>query len=268
MTFRNRNRETFERDGDGDLLKKPSYQQHPGIAAEFPGVVLQRDQVSPIPAIEELFQDENIVPEEAIANSFIPGVDTTSPRQHQSWADVVINSPTTPGVDSHHQPKINTEQDLHTSDDTRAPPGILSLENTEDADSDDDDADSDNNKTSSKGDSHDDSDDDNDDPPDSSSDDRPTPDTWHRSNRCRSNQRRWEPSFSNYKYTYVHPRTGLRYKPGTDGNVFFQMADVIKDTFLANETSKNIKKQTAANREEIILSIALTQYSLKAGLRF
>ena len=47
-----------EWDGDDNNLKKPSYQQHPGIAAEFPGVVLQRDQVSPIPAIEEIIQDE------------------------------------------------------------------------------------------------------------------------------------------------------------------------------------------------------------------
>ena len=44
------------------------------------------------------------------------------------------------------------------------------------------------------------------------------------------------------------------------------MADVIKDTFFAHESSKNIKKQTATIREEIILGIALTQYSLKAGL--
>ena len=43
-----------------------------------------------------------------------------------------------------------------------------------------------------------------------------------------------------------------------DGKVFFQMANVIKDTLLANESSKNIKKQTATNREEIILGIALT----------
>ena len=133
------------------------------------------------------------------------------------------------------------------------------MENTEEADYDNDDADSDEDKTSSKGDSHDDLEDENDNPPDGSGNDTPTPDNRHRSNRRRSDQRRWEPSFSNYKYTYVHPRTGLRYKPGTDGNVFFQMADVIKDTFLANETSKNIKKQTAANREEIILGIALTQ---------
>ena len=65
----------------------------------------------------------------------------------------------------------------------------------------------------------------------------------------------------------MEPTTGPRYEPGTDGNVFFQMADVIKDTFLAHESSKNIKKQSATNREEIILGIALTQYSLKAGLR-
>ena len=125
MTFRNRNRETFERDGDGDLLKKPSYQQHPGIAAEFPGVVLQRNQVSPIPAIEELIQDESIVPEEAIANSFIPGVDTTLPRQRRSWADVVINRPTTLRVDSYHQPEIKIENNLHTPNNTRAPPGYV-----------------------------------------------------------------------------------------------------------------------------------------------
>ena len=45
------------------------------------------------------------------------------------------------------------------------------------------------------------------------------------------------------------------------------MADAIKDTFLAHESSKNIKKKTATDREEIIFGIALTQYSLKAGLR-
>ena len=168
--------------------KKTSYHKHPGIAAEFLGVVLQRDQVSPIPAIEELIQDESIVPEEAIANSFIPGVDTTSPLQRRSWADVVINRPTTPGVDSHHQSEIKTEQDLLTSNDTRAPPGILSAEKTEDADSDNDDTDSDENKTSREGDSHDDSDNENDDPHDGSGNNTPTPDTRHRFNRRRYNQ--------------------------------------------------------------------------------
>ena len=45
------------------------------------------------------------------------------------------------------------------------------------------------------------------------------------------------------------------------------MEDVIKDTFLANESSKNIRKQSATDREEIILRIALTQYSLEASIR-
>ena len=233
LTFCNRNREKFEWDGDDDLLEKPSYQKHPVIASEFPGVVLQIDQVSLIPAIEELIQDENIVPAEAIANSFIPGVDTTAPRQHQSWADVVINRPTTLGVDSHHQPKLKIKQDLHTSNNTRAPPGVLSAENTEDADYDND-ADSDEDKTSGEGDSYGDLDNENDDPPDGIGDDTPTPDTRRRSKRLCSDQQRWGPSFSNDRYAYAEPTTGPRYKPGTDGKVFFQMANVIKDTFLAN----------------------------------
>ena len=108
LAFRNRNRETFEWDGDDDILEKPTYQQHPVIAEEFPGVVLERDQVSPIPAIKELVQDENIIPAEAIANSFIPGVDTTAPHQCRQWADMVINRPTTPGVGSHHQTALKT----------------------------------------------------------------------------------------------------------------------------------------------------------------
>ena len=45
------------------------------------------------------------------------------------------------------------------------------------------------------------------------------------------------------------------------------MADAIKDTFLAHESSKNIKKKPATDREEIILGISLTQYSLRSGLK-
>ena len=62
LAFRNRNRDKFEWDGDDDLLEKPDYQQHPGIVEEFPGVVLERYQVSPVLAIEELILYENVIP--------------------------------------------------------------------------------------------------------------------------------------------------------------------------------------------------------------
>ena len=41
LAFRNLNREKFEWDGDNDIFEKSSYQQHPGIAVELPGVVLE-----------------------------------------------------------------------------------------------------------------------------------------------------------------------------------------------------------------------------------
>ena len=129
--------------------KKPDYQKHWDIAAEFPGVVLEQDQVSPVPAIDELIQDDNAIPAEAIANSFIPGVDTTEPRQRQSWADVVINRPTTPGVGSQLQSALKTEQAINVLADEKAPPGVLFAENIEDAHSDDDDAESEDDEGSS-----------------------------------------------------------------------------------------------------------------------
>ena len=162
-----------------------SYQQHPGITAEFPGVVLEIDQVSPIAGIEELIQDENIIPAEAIANSFIPGVDTTAPRQSQSWADVFINRPTTPGVGSHHQSKLKIDQAINTSDNTQEPPSVLSAEKMEDAYSGDDDADSDDDKTSREGNSNSNSDGEDNNPHDGSGNDTHPPDTW-----CISQRRR------------------------------------------------------------------------------
>ena len=180
---------------------------------------------------------------------------------------MVINRPTTPGVSSHHQSAIKTEQAIHTSDDTQAPPGVLSAEETEDVDSDNDDADSDEDKTSSKGNSNSDSDDEDNDPHDGIGANTPLPDTQRRYQQHRADRRKWETRFSNDRYMYTKPKTGPRYEPGTDENVLFQMADVIKDTFLAHKSSKNIKKQSATNREEIILGIALAQYILKAGLR-
>ena len=170
-------------------------------------------------------------------------------------------------MSSHHQSAIKTEQAIHTSDDTQAPPGVLSAEETEDVDSDNDDADSDEDKTSSKGNSNSDSDDEDNDPHDGIGANTPLPDTQRRYQQHRADRRKWETRFSNNRYTYTKPKTGPRYEPGTDENVFFQMSDVIKYTFLAHESSKNIKKQTATDRKEIILGIALTHYSLKEGLR-
>ena len=52
---------------------------------------------------------------------------------------------------SHHKSTLKTGQDLHTSYDTQAPPGVHSAENIEDADSDNNDADSEDDKIQARG---------------------------------------------------------------------------------------------------------------------
>ena len=101
LTFRNRNREKYEWDGDGEPADETILEQHehPEVSAEFPGVTLESDQVSPVPAVEELHHDPNALLAAAAASSMVPGVDATV-----SWADIVINrhsgahhdAPTTP----------------------------------------------------------------------------------------------------------------------------------------------------------------------------
>ena len=111
----------------------------------------------------------------------------------------------------------------------------------DDVDYDDYDADSDNEKHSSKGDSNRNSDGGDNDPHDVSGNDTPPPDIRRRYQQRRYNRRQWESIFSNDRYTYTEAKTDPQYEPGTDGNVFFQMADVIKDTFLAHK-SLNISR--------------------------
>ena len=52
----------------------------------------------------------------------------------------MINRPTTPGLGSQLQYALKTEQAIHVSADSQAPPGVLFAEKIEDAHSDDDDA--------------------------------------------------------------------------------------------------------------------------------
>ena len=151
------------------------------------------------------------------------------PHQRQSWSDVVINRPNNTVVGSQLQSALKTAQAIHVPDDTHAPPRIRFAKIIDDADSEDD-------EDSSNGNSNSDSNSEDKDTNDGSGDATSPPDLWRRYQRRLADQRQWETRFSSNRSTYTEPTTGTRYEPRTEGKVFFQMEDVIKDTFLANES--------------------------------